>query len=142
MMDFANRRLDSLMPGAVAAHAGRISNGRKKAPATIEPQRQRRGPGPGCASRSSPLTVAQTDYEEPIHDAVRFKILRTGQSRYWARSKLKAVAEHHSRPTLSAASELAQTTIVMGIAKGKQRRRQDFVRIACLVGMHVPAAKS
>ena len=43
-----------------------------------------------------------------------------------------------SRPTLSATGEPAQTTIGMGIAKVKQRSCPDFVRIACLVGMHGP----
>jgi hypothetical protein len=43
-----------------------------------------------------------------------------------------------SSPSFSATGESAQTITGMGIAKVKQRRCPDFVRIACLVGMHSP----
>jgi hypothetical protein len=41
-----------------------------------------------------------------------------------------------SSPRSSATGESAQTITRMGIAKVKQRRCPDLVRIACLVGMH------
>jgi hypothetical protein len=51
---------------------------------------------------------------------------------------LVSLVQADSSPTLSATGEPAQTTTGMWIAKVKQRRCPDFVRIARLVGMRGP----
>src|SRR6516162_3673739 len=65
-----------------------------------------------------------------------FKVANRHKSWRCRGQNLKSLVQTDSSPTLSATGEPAQTTTGMRIAKVKQRRRPEFVRIARLVGMH------